>query len=270
MKLCLYPLTCQIHNGTDGGSVPAINRCMIYKCLRCNITFNSRDKRKFCSRTCSTTFNNSNRNVSDLQKEKTSQSLERYYMENAHHGKINTTVTKVCPHCGDSFTKRNVKGVITKYCSPQCATSSDEHKLHCRKAGQKSARTRVIRSKDERHLFDLCASHFQSVDHNQPLVDNWDADIVIHDIKTAILWNGPWHRIQMPHKNHSLSQVQTRDRIKVRELTNAGWNVIVFEDDQWTPQDAFDFLVGDARLELAPDSYELSALTHELIPQKFS
>jgi len=70
-------------------------------------------------------------------------------------------------------------------------------------------------------------------------VDGWDADVIIDDLKFAVLWNGPWHYRQMPLNNHSLIQVQTRDRIKIKTLSNNGWTVLVFEDRHFTPITAF-------------------------------
>ena len=79
---------------------------------------------------------------------------------------------------------------------------------------------------------------------NEKIIDGWDADIVIHDTKTAILWNGPWHYQEMNFGNHSLKQIQNRDRIKIKEFTNAGWKVLIFEDRYFTPQTAFNSLIG--------------------------
>jgi hypothetical protein len=44
-------------------------------------------------------------------------------------------------------------------------------------------------------------------------------------------------------KNHSLSQVQTRDKIKIEQLKLAGWNVLIFEDRFYSPESAFDELI---------------------------
>jgi hypothetical protein len=108
------------------------------------------------------------------------------------------------------------------------------------KAGRKSAATIVRRSKDEIKLFELCKQQFKNVLSNEVIVDGWDADIVIDDYKFAILWNGPWHYKQMPHKNHSLKQVQKRDEIKTSRLIASGYTVIVFEDRHYTPESAFE------------------------------
>lgn len=91
-------------------------------------------------------------------------------------------------------------------------------------------------------LYELCNAHYEGVYHNTPIVDGWDADIILPNEQTAILWNGRWHREQLTFKNHSLSQVQTRDRIKKEVLERAGWTVLVFEDNEFTPESAFVFL----------------------------
>lgn len=105
--------------------------------------------------------------------------------------------------------------------------------------GRKSASHRVKRSRDEIKLFGLCFDHFKNVTHNEILYDGWDADIIIHDTKTAILWNGPWHYRQMEHKKYSLLQVQNRDKFKTKLFEANGWKVIIFEDRHYTPFTAF-------------------------------
>jgi len=111
------------------------------------------------------------------------------------------------------------------------------------KAGRSSAQNTVRRSKDEIALYELCKDRFKAVENNKIISDGWDADIVIEEHKVAILWNGPWHYKQMPHKNHSLKQVQKRDEIKISRLTNEGYKVIVFEDREHTPESAFNQLI---------------------------
>lgn len=110
-------------------------------------------------------------------------------------------------------------------------------------AGRKSASNSVRRSRDEIALFELCYSRFVNVKSNFIIVDGWDADIIIEEIKLAILWNGPWHYKQMPHKNHNLLQVQNRDRIKLDKLKIEGYSVLVFEDREYTVQSAFEKIV---------------------------
>lgn len=106
--------------------------------------------------------------------------------------------------------------------------------------GRKSAANLVRRSKDEIKLFELCKNEFDHVRSNPQIIDGWDADIVIDDFKIAILWNGPWHYKEMPHQNHSLTQVQKRDEIKISKLNDLGYFVLVFEDRTYTPESAFE------------------------------
>jgi G:T-mismatch repair DNA endonuclease (very short patch repair protein) len=180
-------------------------------------------------------------------------------LSDAAHWKRCITWTKkrepiTCSNCGAvfipiaGFEKR--KKITT--CSTECAKERFSQTLIARhasdktlaatigsKGGRESARKQIKRSKDEIALYDLCNAHFRSVRHNEEIVDGWDADIIIDDIQTAILWNGPWHYQDMPLSNHSLKQVQKRDEIKTSRLQNAGWNVIVYEDRYYTPEGAF-------------------------------
>lgn len=98
------------------------------------------------------------------------------------------------------------------------------------------------RSHDEIALYEKCKNYYKIVTHNEQMFDGWDADILIHDTKTAILWNGPWHYRQMPFSGHSLKQVQARDKIKTAIFIKNGWNIIVFEDRFYTPETAFEKL----------------------------
>jgi hypothetical protein len=109
-------------------------------------------------------------------------------------------------------------------------------------AGKKAASVRKLRSKDEITLFELCASYFQIVTHNEPIFNGWDADILIYDTKTAISWNGAWHYREMNFGTHSLKQVQNRDRIKHLEIESLGWTHLVFEDQHYTPETAFEYI----------------------------
>ena len=129
---------------------------------------------------------------------------------------------------------------LVKCCSPECLSASK--KFNGRKGGKISSGKKLKRSKDEIKLYDLCKSHFNKVTHNECLFNGWDADILIYDIKTAILWNGAWHYKEMPGLTHSLKQVKNRDSIKIKEIENQGWKCIIFEDRYYTPQQAFDLI----------------------------
>ena len=95
--------------------------------------------------------------------------------------------------------------------------------------GRKSALSQGRRSKNEIYFAELCHNHFDSVETNEPKFNGWDADIIINDIKTAVLWNGKWHYEKIT-KAHSLSQVQNRDRIKINEIKKFGYQPYIIID----------------------------------------
>jgi len=99
------------------------------------------------------------------------------------------------------------------------------------------------RSKDEIMLYEMCKTKFTNMSANEKLFNGWDADILLHDFKLAILWNGPWHYKEMNFGNHSLKQVQNRDLIKIREITKADWKYIIFEDRYYTPKSTFNYIL---------------------------
>ena len=61
------------------------------------------------------------------------------------------------------------------------------------------------------------------------MFNGWDADVIIEDIKTAILWNGKWHYVQLTEK-HSVKQVQNRDSIKIEEIIKSGYTPYIIKD----------------------------------------
>lgn len=98
-------------------------------------------------------------------------------------------------------------------------------------AGRKSVSIQgdARRSKNEIEFYKLCKAKFVNVDSNEPIFNGWDADIIIHDYKVAVLWNGPWHYKEI-YKNTSLAQIQNRDRIKVSEIKKMGYIPYIIKD----------------------------------------
>ena len=74
----------------------------------------------------------------------------------------------------------------------------------------------------------MCAKEFE-ITTNEPYFDGWDADVIIHSEKTAILWNGIWHYKQIA-KTQSLNQVQARDKIKTAIIYKYGYIPYVIKD----------------------------------------
>ena len=99
------------------------------------------------------------------------------------------------------------------------------------KSGRKSIAIQgdLRRSKNEKYFCELCEKEFQCVKHNEPMFNGWDADIIIEDVKIAILWNGKWHYEKVT-KNHSVEQVQNRDKIKIEEIKKCGYTPYIIKD----------------------------------------
>ena len=104
-------------------------------------------------------------------------------------------------------------------------------KVRLRAGGIKGIQTQgdARRSKNEILFAELCQSHFSKVETNVPLFDGWDADVIIHDYKLAILWNGSWHFDKLTEK-HSVLQVQTRDKLKIQAIKDYGYTPYIIED----------------------------------------
>lgn len=198
-------------------------------CLNCGVP----TKTKFCSRSCSATFNNKLRRPRTLESRlKTSNTLK---ITNA--SKVKPKL--ICKCCGKEYTLE--KGINTKlFCSRECHNYYAKNRKQflskdtlekLSKAGRKSAyiQSENKRSKNEIYFYELCAKYFNNVIHNEPIFNGWDADVIIEDIKVAILWNGPWHYKQIKNKQ-SLKQIQNRDKIKISEIINSNYEPYIIKD----------------------------------------
>lgn len=137
-----------------------------------------------------------------------------------------------CPSCNKEF---QPKRVDTKLCSMTCSiafTRTPEYKLNAiengKKGGQISATKQSRRSKNEVYFAELCQEYF-TITTNEPYFDGWDADVILHDQKVAILWNGAWHYKQIS-KTQQLTQVQARDRVKTAIINKYGYTPYVIKD----------------------------------------
>lgn len=195
-------------------------------CVECKSLLDvGKRKNKFCSKSCAAKYNNLKRDYSKFKPGPKPNCVQKYI-------KPKYTKISICSQC-----KKYFKAQGRKTCSVECL------KLAMKRGGHNSQGGCVRRSKDEIKLYDLLLPYFYHVEHNQPIFNGWDADIIIHNTRTAILWNGPWHYQNMPGLKHSLKQVQNRDRIKKKEIENAGWICLVFEDRYFSPAAAFDVIL---------------------------
>ena len=184
--------------------------------------------RKHCSRACANSHT-----VSEETKKKISLGSRRNKEYSCHYKE------RICKICGNIFTSAISK--YKNYCSLKCKEEylvkyktniSEETRKKLSAAGRKSAmkRSEEKRSKNEKYFCSLCENYFEHVEHNMPIFNNWDADIIIHDIKVAVLWNGPWHYRKIT-KAHSVLQVQNRDKLKIKEIEKAGYMPYIIKDD---------------------------------------
>lgn len=174
---------------------------------------------RFCSRSCANT-----RQHSDETKAKIGKSgLNRVYKRDISKNVISYERNpNRCTQCGKALSY-NIR--FRKTCSDECL-----HTLRS-ELGKKLVALQNLRSKNEIAFCELCEQYFgkENILHNVVMFNGWDADIIIPHLKVAILWNGPWHYIEIS-KTQKLKQVQNRDRIKLREIINCGYRPYIIED----------------------------------------
>jgi len=178
------------------------------------------DIKRFCSSRCSHT----SLIHSEETKEKLRQiSLGRLYL----YPNESYTNISYCEICG-KVVKNNIR-----FCSMSCRHKDPLLRLvyieAAKKGGRISAASQNRRSKNEIIFAELCSQHFV-IRCNEPMFNGWDADIIIDDLKVAILWNGSWHYKEMGFNNHSLKQVQNRDKIKMGEMVKMGYTPYIIKD----------------------------------------
>ena len=141
---------------------------------------------------------------------------------------INGITKRVCRGCNSPFIPNRK---THQYCSKKCIIKDPNVIQKISEGGKKSAsvQSKKRRSKNEKMFASLCVDQFSHVLTNKPIFNGWDADIIIEDIKTAILWNGKWHYEKITEK-HSVKQVQNRDKIKINEIKNLGYTPYVIKD----------------------------------------
>jgi len=171
------------------------------------------------------------------------QTYGRFYMGYHHaycqtqlpfggYKKVVTLKPIECIICKNNFQPTRAS---VKMCSMACSiafTRTPEYKLNAiqngSKGGQISATKQSRRSKNEIYFAELCQEYF-TITTNEPYFDGWDADVIIHEQKIAVLWNGAWHYKQIS-KTQQLTQVQARDRVKTAIINKYGYTPYVIKD----------------------------------------
>lgn len=207
---------------------------MDYKHVRKNT-----EKVRFCSRSCGATYSNSKRDHTTKGLVKMSRCV---VCSGLFESSIHTPVkNSTCNKCKSV----NLYKKTTRIKCSVCELNFDHYQKHkktcsnaCRKvasvrAGSKGGRKSVLsqqrRSKNEIYFYELCTTKFTRVLHNEQIFNGWDADVILPDLKIAILWNGIWHYKKV-HKDHSLIQVQNRDKLKMKEIKKCGYYSYVIQD----------------------------------------
>lgn len=193
------------------------------KCKNCDkneaVKYSKYSTGEFCCKECARAFSTKNK-----RKE------INVAISLASKGKGNADVNLKCEFCENDF-KVEWKKRNQKYCSKSCAASFKMKNGLGSILGKKSvsAQSNIRRSKNEIYFGELCKQKFKTVKLNEPMFNGWDADVIIEDLKLAVLWNGKWHYSKIKEK-HSVEQVQNRDRIKQDEIIKSGYKFYVIED----------------------------------------
>lgn len=146
-----------------------------------------------------------------------------------------TYIEKICPGCDQYFkVPKARKDRLT--CSQKCLSLYFSKKAELgyfsiigSKGGKISASIQVRRSKNEMYFAELCEKTFKIVLTNEPIFNGWDADIILPELKIAVLWNGIWHYKQV-RADHNLSEVQRRDALKLKIIRKHGYIPYIVKD----------------------------------------
>lgn len=207
-------------------------------CKNCSkaIDFNLK-KNNFCNHSCSASFNNKKRiergfTIKGKLKKKTCIKCNIEFEVLAGSSKKVCSLCSIpeqvlydleCSICNKKFKNR----IKRKTCGKECREKA--YIYAGSKGGKKSVTVQKRRSKNEIYFYELCKDRFINVDHNVSMFNGWDADVIVHDNKIAVLWNGVWHYKKVT-ESHSLDQVRNRDKIKLLEIKKCGFIPYVIKD----------------------------------------
>lgn len=235
---------CKKKNGSFKTTVNCANCSKQVIKLRAELNSNN-----FCSRSCSVTFNNKIRirikkfktincrrcslqfTKNDFSKSRLCQSCKLSTTSNRKSSKKSYGALSIknenCVNCG---IKHDLSKKSRKYCKP-CYTLLKPIIFH--NMGVKAASKRVKRSKNEIYFHELCLQQYSNITNNELFFKskygNWDADLILHDHKIAVLWNGIWHYKKV-RSGHSPQQTQARDKIKIDVINANNYTPYVIKD----------------------------------------
>lgn len=179
---------------------------------------------RFCCKSCANTRNLSVQTkqlISDSVSSSLKDIAKERHLASVYSYNQNPARCIIC-NCVLEYNNRNRKVCDKPECIHECRSRNG------RKSVYQQGENR--RSKSEIYFCELCESYFENVEHNVPIFNGWDADVIIHDIKVAVLWNGIWH-YQKIKKNQSLEQIRQRDQIKIEKIIEFGYTPYVIQQD---------------------------------------
>lgn len=134
---------------------------------------------EFCSKLCTRSFSSKDKRLEINKKVSETLKLKSKLKEKQC---LNT-------QCNKTFRPKRSR---YKFCSRSCSSKyrNTKNPNICKNAGICSANSQQKRNKNEIYFYELCKSKFNSVKHNENIFNGWDADVIIDDIKFAVLWNG--------------------------------------------------------------------------------
>jgi hypothetical protein len=197
-------------------------------CKKCNKIFTVEEREKlhpikdkyFCSRQCA-----NSRIRTDEIKNKVSISLKRFYPPFINRCSKCNVLIEYLRHRGALRAKNE------SHICRTCKVEMEKLNGHYSKMGRKSVevQSETRRSKNEIHFANLCKEKFADVETNKSMFNGWDADVIIHDKKIAVLWNGIWH-YKTIQKSLPVEKIQQRDSLKLVEITKCGYVPYVIKD----------------------------------------
>lgn len=217
-----------------------------FNCKECKKSFERnraqiiREEIKFCSQSCSAKFNNVKRKENGYTLKGKTKKTNCCNCKADIIVRINaSTEFSKCKNCTSDKNKiRN--GIKTtkhcKNCNKEILTLEAMYCIDCRHLLSISSGKRlgqfngtIRRSKNEIYFAELCQKHFLEIKINTCMFNGWDADVIIEDNKHAVLWNGIFHYKKVK-AGQSLLQIQTRDRLKLKEIANCGYIAYIIKD----------------------------------------
>ncbi len=169
---------------------------------------------RFCAKACAASFATS--------KGRAEISAKTSATNTAKHTRI-----IACAGCGEQFRAPRKR---SRYCARACTPQRNRTAAQYSAMGRRSAASVPRRSRGEIALAELCSAQGWTITTNDPIFSGWDADILIHDLRIAVHYDGPCHRRKI-YQGQSLDQIQTRDRIKRRQVRSHGWTNHTIADD---------------------------------------